>query len=102
MVGYILGLGDRHPSNIMLQRLSGRIVHIDFGDCWEVAQKRDRFPEKVPFRLTRMLTKALEACGIEGNYRNTCEIVMKVLRDNKESMMAVLEVIVVGYLGLCL
>ena len=40
-----------------------------------------------------MLTKALEACGIEGNYRNTCEIVMKVLRDNKESMMAILEVI---------
>lgn len=37
MVGYILGLGDRHPSNIMLQRLTGRIVHIDFGDCWEVA-----------------------------------------------------------------
>lgn len=47
----------------------------------------------MPFRLTRMLVKALEASGIEGNYRNTCEIVMKVLRDNKESMMAVLEVI---------
>ncbi|MFN9907731.1 MAG: hypothetical protein ACK56F_16660 [bacterium] len=32
------------------------MVHIDFGDCWEVLQKRDEFPEKVPFRLTRMLT----------------------------------------------
>jgi FKBP12-rapamycin complex-associated protein len=32
MVGYILGLGDRHPSNIMLDRFSGKIVHIDFGD----------------------------------------------------------------------
>lgn len=48
-----------------------------------------------------MLTKALEACGIEGNYRNTCEIVMKVLRDNKESMMAILEVIIL-YKGFCL
>jgi FKBP12-rapamycin complex-associated protein len=36
MVGYILGLGDRHPSNIMLDRISGKIVHIDFGDCFEV------------------------------------------------------------------
>jgi len=25
MVGYILGLGDRHPSNIMLQRNTGRV-----------------------------------------------------------------------------
>lgn len=24
MVGYILGLGDRHPSNIMIHRVSGR------------------------------------------------------------------------------
>lgn len=30
MVGYILGLGDRHPSNLLLERLSGKIVHIDF------------------------------------------------------------------------
>lgn len=41
-----------------------------------------------------MLVKSLEACGIEGNYRNTCEIVMRVLRENKESMMAVLEAFV--------
>jgi FKBP12-rapamycin complex-associated protein len=53
--------------------------------------KREKFPEKVPFRLTRMLIKAMEACGIEGNFRNTCELVMKVLRDNRESLMAVLE-----------
>jgi FKBP12-rapamycin complex-associated protein len=73
--------------------MSGRIVHIDFGDCWEVAMKRDKFPEKVPFRLTRMLIKAMEGSGIEGNYRNSCEIVMSVLRENRESLMAVLEVL---------
>jgi FKBP12-rapamycin complex-associated protein len=38
-----------------------------------------------------MLIKAMEACGIEGNFRSTCELVMKVLRDNRESLMAVLE-----------
>jgi FKBP12-rapamycin complex-associated protein len=31
IVGYILGLGDRHPSNIMLDRGSGKLLHIDFG-----------------------------------------------------------------------
>ncbi|OQR84376.1 phosphatidylinositol kinase (PIK-L1), partial [Thraustotheca clavata] len=39
MVGYILGLGDRHPSNLMLHRFTGTIVHIDFGDCFEVAMQ---------------------------------------------------------------
>lgn len=91
MVGYILGLGDRHPSNLMLDRITGKVVHIDFGDCFEAAILREKFPEKVPFRLTRMLTFAMEVSGIEGSFRITCENVLRVLRDNKESLMAILE-----------
>ncbi|KAJ7779782.1 phosphatidylinositol 3-kinase [Mycena metata] len=94
MVGHILGLGDRHPSNIMLERKTGKVVHLDFGDCFEVAMHRDKFPEKIPFRLTRMLTHAMEVSGIEGSFRKTCEISMHVLRGNKESLMAVLEALV--------
>jgi FKBP12-rapamycin complex-associated protein len=80
MVGYILGLGDRHPSNLLLDQVSGKIVHIDFvcgpkcrkrvradgqGDCFEIAQQRDKYPEKVPFRLTRMLIHAMEVSSFE-------------------------------------
>jgi FKBP12-rapamycin complex-associated protein len=93
MVGYILGLGDRHPSNMMLDRITGKIIHIDFGDCFEVAMHREKYPERVPFRLTRMLTYAMEVSNIEGSFRITCENVMRVLRDNKESLMAVLEAV---------
>jgi phosphatidylinositol kinase/protein kinase (PI-3 family) len=60
MVGHILGLGDRHPSNLLLHRATGKVIHIDFGDCFEVAMNREKFPEKIPFRLTRMLTSAME------------------------------------------
>ena len=94
MVGYLLGLGDRHPSNLMLDRYSGKILHIDFGDCFEASQNREKFPEKVPFRLTRMLVNAMEACGIEGNFRATAEAVVGVLRSNKDSVMAMLEAFV--------
>ncbi|KAK0422862.1 hypothetical protein QR680_007831 [Steinernema hermaphroditum] len=94
MVGYILGLGDRHPSNLMLDRLSGKIVHIDFGDCFEVAMTREKYPEKIPFRLTRMLVQAMEVTGTEGNYRITCERVLRVMRHNRESLLAVLEAFV--------
>lgn len=94
MVGYILGLGDRHPSNLMLARSNGKIIHIDFGDCFEVAMHRDKFPEKVPFRLTRMLVNALEVSGIEGSFRFTCEKVMSIMRENKDSLIATLEAFV--------
>eukprot|EP01126_Amoeba_proteus_P004016 TRINITY_DN11373_c0_g1_i3.p1 TRINITY_DN11373_c0_g1~~TRINITY_DN11373_c0_g1_i3.p1 ORF type:complete len:643 (-),score=134.11 TRINITY_DN11373_c0_g1_i3:248-2176(-) len=94
MAGYILGLGDRHPNNIMIERHTGHVVHIDFGDCFEVAMLREKAPEKVPFRLTRLCVKAMEVSGIEGNFRTTCELVMSCLRCNRDSLMAVLEAFV--------
>mgnify|MGYP002630022553 CR=1 FL=1 len=94
MVGYILGLGDRHPSNILLDRFSGKIIHIDFGDCFESAMRREKYPEKIPFRLTRMLQKAMEVSGIEGNFRTICENTMRVMRANKDSLLAILEAFV--------
>ena len=38
-------------------KTSGKIAHIDFGDSFEAAEKRENVPEKVPFRLTRMFVK---------------------------------------------
>ena len=55
---------SRHPSNLMLDRLSGKIIHIDFGDCFEVAMVREKYPEKIPFRLTRMLINAMEVSPV--------------------------------------
>lgn len=92
IVGYILGLGDRHPSNIMMHRLSGDVIHIDLGDCFEVGKKRSKFPEKVPFRLTRMIRNAFGPSGIEGEFRLTCEQTMKLVRGHRESIMTVLNI----------
>lgn len=78
----------------MLDRTTGKVLHIDFGDCFEVAMQRDKFPEKVPFRLTRMLVNAMEVSGVEGNFRLTCEKVMAILRENKDSVIATLEAFV--------
>mmetsp|Transcript_43849 Transcript_43849/g.50443 ORF Transcript_43849/g.50443 Transcript_43849/m.50443 type:complete len:164 (+) Transcript_43849:2-493(+) len=36
----------------------------------------------------------MEVSGIEGNFRNTCENVMRVMRDNKDSLIAILEAFV--------
>lgn len=34
-----------------------------------------------------MMIKAMEVSGIEGNFRTTCEAVLKVLRAHKDSLM---------------
>ncbi|KAJ2366834.1 phosphatidylinositol kinase- protein kinase tor1, partial [Coemansia sp. RSA 2610] len=94
MAGYILGLGDRHPSNILIHERTGKVVHIDFGDCFEIAAHREKFPEKVPFRLTRMLIMPMEVSSIEGIFKHTANHTMRVLRANRDSLMAVLEAFV--------
>jgi ataxia telangiectasia mutated family protein len=37
MVGHMVGLGDRHCSNILIDRVSGELVHIDLGIAFDEA-----------------------------------------------------------------
>ena len=54
MVGHILGLGDRHLDNILIDFCKGDIVHIDYNVCFDKGQ-RLKVPEIVPFRLTQTI-----------------------------------------------
>lgn len=38
-----------------------------------------------------MLVRAMEVSGIEGTFRTSCEHTMRVMRENRESILAVLE-----------
>jgi phosphatidylinositol kinase/protein kinase (PI-3 family) len=33
MCGYILGIGDRHLNNVLIDKSTAEVVHIDFGKC---------------------------------------------------------------------
>ncbi|GAB4853946.1 Serine/threonine-protein kinase smg1 [Ancistrocladus abbreviatus] len=93
MVGHILGLGDRHLDNILMDFFSGDIVHIDYNVCFDKGQ-RLKVPEIVPFRLTQTLEAALGLTGVEGVFRSNCEAVIDVLRRNKDILLMLLEVFV--------
>ena len=89
-----MGLGDRHMQNIMINTKTAKLVHIDFGDCFEVTQHRSKYPELVPFRLTRMLVNALEVTQIKGTFQACCENIMKILRRNHEQILSLFDVFI--------
>ncbi|OMO92217.1 hypothetical protein COLO4_17776 [Corchorus olitorius] len=93
MVGHILGLGDRHLDNILMDFSSGDVVHIDYNVCFDKGQ-RLKVPEIVPFRLTQTIEAALGLTGVEGTFRANCEAVVSVLRKNKDILLMLLEVFV--------
>ena len=51
IIGHIIGLGDRHVENILLDTTNGECVHVDF-DCLFDKGLSLAKPEIVPFRLT--------------------------------------------------
>ncbi|XP_015117607.1 serine-protein kinase ATM [Diachasma alloeum] len=93
MVGYILGLGDRHFSNILIDQTTAEIVHIDFGIAFEQGKVLP-IPETIPFRLTRDMEAAMGVSGVEGVMRRCCEETMGVLRDRREMIITLLQVLI--------
>lgn len=89
IVGYILGLGDRHGENILFDAGTGDAVHVDF-NCLFNKGELFEIPEVVPFRLTHNMVHAMGPLGIEGSFRKCCEITMKVLHDQMPTLMSVL------------
>nr|CAI5844505.1 unnamed protein product [Callosobruchus analis] len=92
MCGYILGIGDRHVQNILIDKTTAEIIHIDFGIAFEQGKILPT-PEKVPFRLTRDIVDGMGVSGVEGDFRRSCEKTMGVLRQNYQTIISILEVL---------
>uniref|UniRef100_A0A3Q2WGJ8 non-specific serine/threonine protein kinase n=1 Tax=Haplochromis burtoni TaxID=8153 RepID=A0A3Q2WGJ8_HAPBU len=93
MVGYIIGLGDRHLDNVLIDMTTGEVVHIDYNVCFEKG-KSLRVPEKVPFRMTHNIEMALGVTGVEGIFRLSCEQVVQIMRRGRETLLTLLEAFV--------
>ncbi|ELK38230.1 Serine-protein kinase ATM [Myotis davidii] len=92
IVGYILGLGDRHVQNILINEQSAELVHIDLGVAFEQGKILPT-PETVPFRLTRDIVDGMGITGVEGVFRRCCEKTMEVMRNSKETLLTIVEVL---------
>ncbi|KAM0752988.1 hypothetical protein T439DRAFT_354453 [Meredithblackwellia eburnea MCA 4105] len=91
MIGHIVGLGDRHVSNILVDTSTGEFITIDLGIAFE-AGKRLRIPETVPFRLTQNTIDGFGMSGVDGVFRRCAQETLRVLRERSNVVMTVLEV----------
>ncbi|KAJ2888827.1 Serine/threonine-protein kinase smg1 [Coemansia asiatica] len=55
IAGYIVGLGDRHLDNLLVDANVGQLVHVDFNVCFDFGSV-SQIPEQVPFRMSPALS----------------------------------------------
>lgn len=92
ILGHILGLGDRHGHNILLDHKTGEAVHIDLGVAFEAGRILP-VPELVPFRMTRDIVDGMGITKTEGVFRRCCEFTLGALREEQYSIMTILDVL---------
>ncbi|PNW78179.1 hypothetical protein CHLRE_10g467200v5 [Chlamydomonas reinhardtii] len=90
MVGHMLGLGDRHGENILLDTTCGDTVHVDFGCLFDKGLTLE-VPEMVPFRLTQNVIDGFGITGVEGVFRRCSETTLQVLRQHRDTLMTCAE-----------
>ncbi|GBE59843.1 FATC domain-containing protein [Babesia ovata] len=91
ILGYIVGLGDRHAENILLNLITGQVMHVDF-DClfgkgWLLA-----VPELVPFRMTQNVVCNLGVCGTatDGPFYSEALKFLQMLQQDRHKITAIL------------
>lgn len=96
LIGYILGLGDRHLGNMMVSPSRGDVLHIDYNISLERGLKLP-IPEIVPWRMTNILTRVGGIAGMggtgsgnTGNFAQGCLIVLSTLRAQEHMFSSML------------
>lgn len=92
ILGHVLGLGDRHGHNILLDKKTGEVVHIDLGVAFESGRILP-IPEVVPFRMTRDVVDGMGITKTDGVFRRCCEFTLDALREDTYSIMTILDVL---------
>lgn len=87
MVGFIIGLGDRHTENILICNDTCELIFIDFECIFNMARTLGQ-PETVLFRLTPQIQSALGLFLEDSEFIKNCAIVLNCLRSYKQLIIS--------------
>ncbi|KEG15372.1 phosphatidylinositol 3-related kinase [Trypanosoma grayi] len=90
IAGHIVGLGDRHGENLMIDLRHGELMHVDFACMFDKGEMLE-VPERVRFRLTQNVVDGMGVLGVDGPFRITCQVALRCQMKNKTAVMSVVE-----------
>nr|XP_018915697.1 PREDICTED: DNA-dependent protein kinase catalytic subunit-like [Bemisia tabaci] len=91
---WILGIGDRHLSNTLVNLFTGKCLGIDFGHAFGSATQILPVPELIPFRLTPHILDLAEPFKEFGLLRESMVSALKCQKDNQHVLLATMQVFI--------
>uniref|UniRef100_A0A8C1YUK1 DNA-dependent protein kinase catalytic subunit n=1 Tax=Cyprinus carpio TaxID=7962 RepID=A0A8C1YUK1_CYPCA len=91
---WILGIGDRHLSNFMINTETGGMIGIDFGHAFGSATQFLQVPELMPFRLTRQFINLMQPMGESGLIQSVMVHSLRAFRNDPDLLLNTMDVFV--------
>nr|XP_010307429.1 PREDICTED: DNA-dependent protein kinase catalytic subunit [Balearica regulorum gibbericeps] len=91
---WILGIGDRHLSNFMINKETGGMVGIDFGYAFGSATQFLGVPELMPFRLTRQFVNLMMPVKEWGLIYSVMVHALRAYRQDPDLLISTMDVFV--------
>ncbi|KAL8000663.1 putative serine/threonine-protein kinase ATM [Plasmopara halstedii] len=89
---YVLGIGDRHLDNFLLDLGSGRVIGIDFGVSFGAGASVLPVPELIPFRYTRQMNFVFQPYDGPSLLAREMQTVFDALRSKRQVVESVMNV----------
>ncbi|XP_029935630.1 DNA-dependent protein kinase catalytic subunit isoform X2 [Myripristis murdjan] len=91
---WILGIGDRHLSNFMINMETGSMIGIDFGHAFGSATQFLPVPELMPFRLTRQFVNLMQPLKESGLIKSVMVNSLRAYRAEPSLLLCTMDVFV--------
>ncbi|KAK7881229.1 hypothetical protein WMY93_029638 [Mugilogobius chulae] len=91
---WVLGIGDRHLSNFMINTETGGMIGIDFGHAFGSATQFLPVPELMPFRLTQQFVNLMQPLKESGLIQSVMVHSLRAFRAEPDLLLNTMDVFV--------